>query len=190
MRSYAICLLIFSHTIPSVQFYLYTVISSYGTGQRDDHERYKSIYSVTNFDSGIPLANRADPWDARPSFDEDAAQAPLARNVGHRHNESDASVSTILAEKPQQEARSIYSERESIANDGRGGYPPQRQGTYASARQGSVSSAFAHPGNAYTQEPQPTPHGYADNYYSSATPAYGNDLERPGRTQAHPGTSA
>ncbi|KAH8119718.1 hypothetical protein DFH11DRAFT_1499159 [Phellopilus nigrolimitatus] len=161
-----------------MQLYLYTVISSYGTGQRRDHKKYDSMYAA-----GIPLSNRADPWDARLSFDDDHATVPLA-HATHARNESDASVSTILGEKPQ-EARSFYSDAPPT------GYPPQpqRQGT-RSTRHGSADDrdgVFRHPSNAYTQNPQPTPHGY-DDYYSGAGYA-GNDLERPGRTQAHPGTS-
>jgi len=79
-----------------MQFYLYTVISSYGTGQRDDHEKYNALYlnGPGNYSTDIPMTtNRGDPWDARPSTDEDRQR--------FRH-ESTASVATILAEKPQQ----------------------------------------------------------------------------------------
>ena len=172
-------------------------MSSYGTGQRQDHDQYKSIYSVTGVESGaIPLNERGDPWDARLSVDDDReGNMPLARNVGagHARHDSAASVSTIMAEKPQTEARSIYSERASAA--GNGEYPPQRQGTYASSRTGSVDNTppyggATYPSNAYTQEPQPTPQvfGTGANYYGGAY-GYGNDLAKPGNTQPHPGTS-
>ncbi|KAI5115313.1 hypothetical protein M0805_004992 [Coniferiporia weirii] len=166
-----------------MQFYLYTVVSSYGAGQRQDHENYKSQYSVTNFDNGIPMANRADPWDARPSFDDEAARVPLTRG-GHARGESDASVSTILAEKPQ-EARSFYANAVPAT-----GYPPQpqRRGTYASTRQGSIggrSGNFPQPSSAYTQDPQPTPYEY-DNYYSGGPENAGSNFGRPSRAQAHP----
>lgn len=132
---------------------------------------------MSGFDSGIPLSNRADPWDARASIDEvaDASRAeqePLSRG-GHMRSESVGSVSTILGEK-QQEPRSYIA----------GGVsPPQRQGTYASNRQGSVDQ----PMNAYTQAPQPTPYGYGNNYYGGE--GY-SGVEQPGRAQPHPGTSS
>ena len=89
-------------------------------------------------------------------------------------------MSTILAEKQQQEARSIHNEAPGASNY------PQRQNTFAS-RQGSVDErGNAYPA-AYTHDPQPTPHGYADSYYKQG--GYGNDVDLPGRTQAHPGTS-
>ncbi|KAL5533775.1 hypothetical protein ACEPAG_235 [Sanghuangporus baumii] len=188
-----------------MQFYLYTVISSYGTGQRRDHDEYKSIYSVTGVESGaIPLADRADPWDARASIDDDReGTVPLARDIGrgtgHARNDSAASVSTILAEKPQTEARSIYSERASAT--GGGAYPPQRQGTFANTRNGSVDNnppyggagGFSYPSNVYTHDPQPTPQtfGSSANYFGGNS-GYGygntnpNDLARPGNTQTHP----
>ncbi|EJC98806.1 uncharacterized protein FOMMEDRAFT_161644 [Fomitiporia mediterranea MF3/22] len=192
-----------------MQFYLYTVISSYGTGQRRDHEKYRSLYSVNGVESGaIPLTNRSDPWDARPSFDDDerdgaGARVPLARDVGrggHGRQDSSASVSTILAEKRQEEAPSIYSDHAGVGA-GSGGYPPQRQGTYASTRQGSVNrnapyggGGFSYPSNAYTQDPQPTPQaftGVGSSGYGGYGHGYGNNnnVERPGPTQAHPGTS-
>jgi len=160
-----------------MQFYLYTVISSYGMGQRQDHEKYKSMYSVTGLDSGIPLTNRADPWDARASIDElgDGTRAehePLSRG-GHTRNESTASVSTILGEK-QQEPTSYIA----------GGVVPTRQGTYASGRQGSVDERGGYPSqpsNAYTQAPQPTPYGYGDNSRYGGL-GYGG-MQQPGQTQ-------
>ena len=137
---------------------------------------YKGMYAVSGLDSGIPLANRGDPWDARPSVDVlgDAARAeqePLSRS-GHMRSDSSASVSTILGEKQEQP-------RSYIAGDMS---PPRRQGTYASQRQNSIDQ----PMNAYTNAAQPTPYGYGNNYYSG--PSYGG-VEQPGRSQAHPGTS-
>lgn len=135
------------------------------------------MYSVPGgLDSGIPLSNRgADPWDARASLDDVAGNAaraeqePLSRG-GHMRSDSMGSVSTILGEK-QQEPQSYI-----------GGALPQRQPTYASARQGSVDQ----PMNAYTQAPQPTPYGYGNNYYGG--PGYAG-VDQPGRAQPHPGTS-
>lgn len=141
-------------------------MSSYGTGQRRDHEKYTSVYSTSNaINSDIPLTtNRGDPWDARPSLDEEHD-----RRYGHTRNESSASVSTILGEKQQQPQDGYRYSDVSV--------PPNRQA--------STDNAYlSHPSAAYTQEPIPTPQQYGD-YYSGGA----NAVERPGRTQAHPGQS-
>lgn len=42
-----------------LQFYFYTIISGYGVGQRGDHEKFNSIYSMTGLNSDdAPLANQ------------------------------------------------------------------------------------------------------------------------------------
>ena len=49
------------------QLYLFVILSSYGSVQRRDHDRYDRIY-----DSTQPLTAEAiplDPWDTRPSVD-------------------------------------------------------------------------------------------------------------------------
>ncbi|KAL4242154.1 hypothetical protein ABKN59_001866 [Abortiporus biennis] len=82
-----------------VQSYLLIVVSSYGTGQRLDHEKYDSMYDPTKpLTSDIPLATRTDPWDARPSTDM------LMRGGGgyHTRDNSLASVSTVMGDKQQQ----------------------------------------------------------------------------------------
>lgn len=47
------------------QFYFYTIVSGYGTGQRGDHEKYNSMYSMTGLNSDLALPDRSNPWDAR-----------------------------------------------------------------------------------------------------------------------------
>ncbi|KAI0080099.1 hypothetical protein K474DRAFT_1590749 [Panus rudis PR-1116 ss-1] len=119
-----------------VQFYLYIVLSSYGTGQRLDHEKYDSMYDPTKpLTSDIPMANRSDPWDSRPSNDA------LMRDAAgyHSRQSSTASVSTVMADKPQ--------------------YPQD----YNSYDQNAYPPVL--PGPAHTQSPGPTPHV---NDYSNA----------------------
>lgn len=78
-----------------LQLYFYIVVSSYGTGQRLDHEKYDSMYDPTHpLTSDIPLNNRGDPWDARHSDD-----IPLTARYEHDRGDSFASIDTITADK-------------------------------------------------------------------------------------------
>jgi hypothetical protein len=73
-----------------LQFYFYTVISGYGVGQRGDHEKFNSIYSMTGLNSDdAPLTNRQDPWDSR--MDRGAGGGR-----GHTRQESTSSDSAML----------------------------------------------------------------------------------------------
>ncbi len=79
------------HLVPpnSIQFYFYTIVSGYGTGQRGDHEKFNSIYSMTglNSDFGLP---RSDHWETR------ADPAPGGDNYGHSRAESTASDTAMF----------------------------------------------------------------------------------------------
>ncbi|TDL28317.1 hypothetical protein BD410DRAFT_824105 [Rickenella mellea] len=158
-----------------MQFYLYIIVSSYGTGQRKDHEKYDALNNMqAGGGSDIPMTtNRGDPWDARPSLDEDSPR--------HVRRDSAASVATILGEKQQQPREYLnYSDAPTSS------YPPQRQPTYASRRQQSTDDAYLpQPSNVYTQDPASTPQYYSNynNYYPEAS----GGVEAPGRAQAHPG---
>ncbi|KAI0307796.1 hypothetical protein B0F90DRAFT_1677318 [Multifurca ochricompacta] len=72
------------------QFYFFAIVSGYGVGQRGDHEKYNSIYSMTGLNSDIPLANRSDPWDSRID------SAPWNGRYGHTRQESTASDTAML----------------------------------------------------------------------------------------------
>ena len=135
----------------SIKLYFYIVISSYGSGQRLDHEKYDSMYDPTYpLTSDAPLNNRGDPWDARPSDD-----IPLTSRYQHGREDSFTSVDNITAA------------------DKRGApYDPYGGPTYPSE-----------PGEAYTQEPNPTPH---DPYYYNAYNV-GGSMPRPDTAQPHPG---
>ncbi|KAH9985439.1 hypothetical protein BJV74DRAFT_847208 [Russula compacta] len=69
------------------QFYFFTIISGYGVGQREDHEKYNSIYSMTGLNS---LENRSDPWDPRVDT------IPEGGRYGHARHESTASDTVML----------------------------------------------------------------------------------------------
>lgn len=101
------------------QLYLYFVLLGYGKQQQNDHEQYKSLYSVASYNDIPMTANRGDPWDARPSMDE---TTPMQGTYGHARNESEASVSTILGEKQQQPRDLEYS----ISNQAPSGLNPSR----------------------------------------------------------------
>ncbi|EJF67029.1 hypothetical protein DICSQDRAFT_131301 [Dichomitus squalens LYAD-421 SS1] len=126
-----------------VQTYLYVVVSSFGKGQRRDHTRYSSLLNESSKSMTIPLTDRG-AWDPRTSMEN------LVQPSGHARHDSDASVATVMADKPQG-----YSD-----------YPPHV------------------PGNAYTQEPGPTPRVY-DSYYDNYNATGG--VGYPERSQAHPG---
>jgi hypothetical protein len=134
-----------------MQIYLYFVLLSYSRMQREDHHTYDATGATT----GIPMQDRSgDAWNGRPSVDAltlnaaptgtsvERARSNRAAPYGHLRQESEASVASMLTEKPVEAARYDYSNS---------GYPTQ-------------------PSYAYTQEPEPTPH-YNNNYYSSGTRA-------------------
>ncbi|CAL1695455.1 unnamed protein product [Somion occarium] len=123
-----------------VQFYLYIVVSSYGSGQRLDHEKYDSMYDPTKpLTSDIPLSNRADPWEARPS-----SQA-LMRDAGgyHTRQSSMASVSTVMADRPQHPV--------DFGGYDQAAYPPSFPGqVHAAQDPGPTPLAGSYNGSAYT----------------------------------------
>lgn len=112
------------------QTYFYVVISSYGAGQRLDHEKYDSMYDPKNpLTSDIPLNNRGDPWDARNHSDENL----LKHNPGHNRGDSVASVDTIMGDKPQypQYGNTTYQPAEPNAAYTQEPYPtPGHRDTY------------------------------------------------------------
>ncbi|KAG9314430.1 hypothetical protein JVU11DRAFT_5227 [Chiua virens] len=53
-----------------VQTYFLFVLSSYGSSQREDHEKYDALNDSTRaLTDDIPMADRGDPWDSRPSYE-------------------------------------------------------------------------------------------------------------------------
>jgi len=121
-----------------VHIYFYVVISGYGSGQRRDHGDFDSSLDAKPLTNDIPLINRSNTWNSRPSNDHLLNEG--AGQYEHKRNTSGPSVSTVLGDKIQQEGS---------------GYRPY-------ARQYSMRQ----PANAYTQDPGPTPQ-YNDNYYQS-----------------------
>jgi hypothetical protein len=76
-----------------VQFYFFTVISGYGVGQRGDHEKYNSMYSMTGLNSDPALPSRSDPWDSR------VGPTPGGEHHGHERHESTTS-DTVMLDNP------------------------------------------------------------------------------------------
>lgn len=157
------------------QIYLYIVLSSYGNLQRRDHEKYDQLdTTISQHNDGIPLANRNDPWDSRPSTE--SMQHDNERQYSHVRQESAASASDVLSQ-PYQQSRDGYSDYR-YENT----YPPQTQ-PYLE-KKGSQGKALSHPSYAYTQEPGPTPQ-YSDTFYGGPS----DHLDRPPQSQTHPGES-
>jgi hypothetical protein len=75
------------------QFYFFTIVSGYSTGQRGDHEKYNSVYSMTGLNSYFDYPNRSNPWEARVD------PAPGGADYGHARQESAAS-DTAMFENP------------------------------------------------------------------------------------------
>ncbi|EIW86640.1 hypothetical protein CONPUDRAFT_148710 [Coniophora puteana RWD-64-598 SS2] len=141
-----------------VQGYLLMVVSSYGSSQREDHEKYGLLHDPSQpFGDDIPMADRGDPWDSRYSTDAGA--------LGHIRNESTASQ---VANAPMQR----YNDNTS--------YMPERQLSQGSrSNQLSAANTFRQPSSAYTQNPQPTPQY---NYFGGAE----GPVDRPLPSQPHP----
>jgi len=120
----------------AVHIYFYVIISSYGSGQRRDHKDYESGLDAKPLTNDIPLMDRANAWESKPTdhlLDERA-------RYDHQRSMSGQSISTIIGEPLQQEA------------SGYDGY-----GKQYSTRQ---------PMNAYTQDPVPTPQYIESYYNS------------------------
>lgn len=145
---------------PITQLYFYIVTSSYGSGQRLDHEKYDSMYDPTHpLTSDIPLNSRGDPWDSRPSDDN------LPRGGYHNRHES---VDSVAADKPPMQPQYGY-------NYDNGSYPP--------AQPGVAYTQEPVPTPHQAQDP------YYYNSYNSDGYDAGGSTQRPGMAQPHPGAS-
>jgi len=87
-----------------MQFYLYLVLSSYGSSQRRDHDQYFQLNDPVNADA-IPMGNRSDPWDARPS--SDLARTNTQKPYNHVRQESSLSVSDVMSQPAEQPKDSL-----------------------------------------------------------------------------------
>lgn len=161
-----------------IQGYLYIVVSSYGSSQRRDHKKYDSLYDPTNtLTDNIPMNNRNDPWDSRPSTD--SLHDPIHnRGYNHVRQDSIASVSDVL-DQPLQQPKDQFSHPPDYGYQ-QSSYPPYSQGYLD--RKASKGNVLPPPDHAYTQDPGPTPK-YSDTFYSGPAAA----LDRPVDSQAHPG---
>jgi hypothetical protein len=99
----------------SSKLYLYTVLSSYGSSQRRDHEKYDQLHN-----DSIAMNRRNDPWDSRHSTDSLYSPANRsAHGYNHIRQESGGSVSDMVAQPPVQP-------HDALAN------PHYQQGQYSS----------------------------------------------------------
>jgi len=144
------------------QTYFWTVLSSYSQGQQQDHLSYDTVFDSTNAlaANDIPMTNQKDSWNSRPSAE--ALTGRSDRGYGHVRRESQMSASDVMGDEFQQPRDSMDP-----------GY-----GRYGIT---SPPKDVSYPGQAYTQEPAPTPQ-YNDHYYSGDDV----DMDRPSPSQAHP----
>jgi len=96
-----------------LQGYLFLVLSSYGVSQRRDHEHYDSSSDPTHplTKDSIPMADRGDPWDSRPSAESNRSP-PRSGNAQYQHLRqiSTASASDVLNQPHQQPDDSLSSD--------------------------------------------------------------------------------
>ncbi|KAI0319378.1 hypothetical protein OF83DRAFT_1055044 [Amylostereum chailletii] len=146
------------------QLYFYTVVSGYGSGQRADHKRYDSVYSVTNLNSDIPMQDRSDPWDAR----EDG----LGGNgrYGHARNESTTSDAAMLEGAYNQPYAQPYTD----------------DPAYPTGAHTQTSAPTPHA--QYNIPSAPSSAQYNDPYYNSGY-STGADVAQPEVFRPHPGQS-
>ncbi|KAJ2931186.1 hypothetical protein H1R20_g5931, partial [Candolleomyces eurysporus] len=147
-----------------LHFYLMIVVKSYGAGQREDHREYDRLYDPSQplSKNNIPMADRSDPWDARPSEEKPRhVDNRYTRNYTHVRQNSSVSATDVLSEPYQQPANGYRD------------YTPYQ----------SYSDNVAQPTYAYTQREAPTP------YDGSYAGQQDSKLDRPMRTQGHPGES-
>lgn len=139
-----------------VQGYLYFVVSSYRTSQREDHEKYEALNDTTKpLTDDIPMADRGDPWDSRASQEFE---------YGHSRNASTAS--TVVSAPPITEANNV----------GYGGYNMTSYTPHGSlGNQDSRRASVSLP-DASEMEPSP----YTQGYYARHNGARSPPTERPG----------
>ncbi|KAL0951082.1 hypothetical protein HGRIS_007820 [Hohenbuehelia grisea] len=138
-----------------VHVYFYVVISSYGTGQRRDHEKYNSVYDSTNALAGNIPTDRNDPWDSRNSTDSlpgvtNTNAASGARGYSHVRQDSNASTTDIL-NSPMQKPKDMYADA-GYGSYSEGTYPPQSRGYME--RKATMGSSATRPAYGYSQDPR------------------------------------
>ncbi|KAF8807483.1 hypothetical protein BYT27DRAFT_7099910 [Phlegmacium glaucopus] len=78
-----------------LQLYLFIVLSSYVTAQRRDYDRIYDPSQPLTADN-IPLDNRTDPWDSRPSVEYRDQYGARDAYYKHVRNQSSVSASDIM----------------------------------------------------------------------------------------------
>ncbi|RDB28594.1 hypothetical protein Hypma_015442 [Hypsizygus marmoreus] len=133
-----------------LHIYLYIILSSYGSSQRRDHEKYDQL----NNDS-IPMNKRNDPWDSRPSADSVLSPRD-GHNYNHLRQESGTSVSDMLAQ-PQVQPKDSLSNTDYAYQQS--SYPPPSR---------KLSRGGASMYNPHARDDTLTPQ--YDAYYGSRVP--------------------
>jgi len=155
------------------EVYVYLVISGYGSSQRDDHRNYFSVYSandgagVNDMLMGDRSKERNDPWNSRMSMDS-VDMEPVG--AGHLRTDSQDTVQ----EKPYRDQE--YSDNAAYRS------PPRRVNTHISTHSKQTSfdrNYVPPPGNVYTQDPSPTPGGYASYANNSSYNPYPQSQPHP-----------
>lgn len=128
-------------------------MSSYGSSQREDHQQYDALSDPTHplTKDTIPMADRSDPWDSRPSTG--SSQSPPngsdPTQYQHLRQISTASASDILNQPYQHPGDSLsndYAYKSSYHS------PPQEK-----------------PENVYPASRPALPTSYpSDDYYTSS----------------------
>jgi hypothetical protein len=140
------------------QTYFWTVLSSYSHGQQHDHASYDTVFGSANVltANDIPMTNQKESWNSRPSAEALTGRA----GPGYRHirQDSQTSASDVMGGEFQQPKDTMDP---GYGRYGQTAYPPQPRDV-------------SYPGQAYTQEPVPTPQ-YNDQFYSSGVV----DMDRP-----------
>ncbi|KAG1826022.1 uncharacterized protein BJ212DRAFT_319144 [Suillus subaureus] len=116
-----------------VQAYLLFIVSSYGTAQRRDYEKYEALNDTTKpLTDNIPMSDRGDPWDYRASAEYED---------GHGYMRNASTASTMNA--PLQKER--YADGQSYLTPT---YPPQPQSQFERQQStaGQPAPTQAHPG--------------------------------------------
>jgi hypothetical protein len=152
------------------QFYLYLVLSSYGSRQQRDHATFGSDYDPTHpLTSDIPMTDRNRSWDAGA----DKSFSP-PRGYGHVRQESVSSVTEYQ----------YYGRGASYNSAGSGEYDDK--GPQVSRGQSLRRNGYPdQPAGAYTVDPGPTP-VFSESYYTGENMVTA-DVNRPLPSQPHPG---
>ncbi|KAI6047567.1 hypothetical protein EDC04DRAFT_2556324 [Pisolithus marmoratus] len=123
-----------------VQGYFYFVVSSYGTSQRQDHEKYEALNDSTKpLTDDIPMADRGDPWDSRASQEFEYGHG------GYGHSRNTSTASTVVSAPPVTEAKNVGYGDYPLAS-----YAPHERLEHQNSRRASIRPSEVEP-SPYTE---------------------------------------